>query len=532
MQRTDLFLTAVLLYVVGLAPIESAVAVTSDPAGSGQSHENHQPGLGINYLIATSGAFADRHSGSPTDPDRYLGEITMFAGNFAPEGWAFANGQVLPISTHVEMFSYLGTIYGGDGRTTLALPDLRGRSALKFGNAPGISNIQIGQKLGVDNVTLSSSQMPSHDHPIVAPIDASTFTGGGQSHYNMKPSQAINFFLPETGGEVRMSGFSFAPNGNFLADGQLLGTGQNFGLFNVIGTTYGGDGNDTFQLPDLRGRLAMHEGLGTGLTNRTLGTTLGAENVTLTESTMPVHGHPANDPLGNAGGGQAHENMQPTTTLNYIIATQGLYPSVGGGTTYGPTNSRTPFYGEIRLFAGLTAPAGWEFADGQTLAISSNNALFSLLGTTYGGDGQFNFKLPDLRGRVPVHVGGHISTGPLRVWSLGETDGQESVALTLSELPVHTHNYFIPGDLNDDGFVGIDDLTLVLSNWNQNVPPADPLADPSGDGFVGIDDLNEVLGNWNAGTPPVGAAVPEPASLGVVLGLVIGLAYGRDRVAR
>jgi len=70
------------------------------------------------------------------------------------------------------------------------------------------------------------------------------------------------------------------------------------------------------------------------------------------------------------------------------------------------------------------------------------------------------------------------------------------------------------GDLDGDGFVGINDLNIVLANWNQNVPPGNPLADPSGDGFVGIDDLNTVLGNWNAGTPPTGgAAVPEPASL-------------------
>ncbi len=72
----------------------------------------------------------------------------------------------------------------------------------------------------------------------------------------------------------------------------------------------------------------------------------------------------------------------------------------------------------------------------------------------------------------------------------------------------------ISGDLDGNGFVGIDDLNIVLANWNQNVPPANPLADPSGDGFVGIDDLNEVLGNWNAGTPPTGgAAVPEPTTL-------------------
>ncbi len=74
------------------------------------------------------------------------------------------------------------------------------------------------------------------------------------------------------------------------------------------------------------------------------------------------------------------------------------------------------------------------------------------------------------------------------------------------------------GDLDGDGFVGITDLNIVLSAWNQTVPPGDPLADPSGDGFVGIDDLNQVLGNWNAGTPPTSAAVPEPTTL-ALLGL-------------
>jgi PEP-CTERM motif len=84
------------------------------------------------------------------------------------------------------------------------------------------------------------------------------------------------------------------------------------------------------------------------------------------------------------------------------------------------------------------------------------------------------------------------------------------------------------GDLDGDGFVGIADLNIVLGNWNQNVPPGDPLADPSGDGFVGIEDLNTVLGNWNAGTPPVaGAAVPEPATL-ILFGLG-GLAMSRRR---
>ncbi len=86
----------------------------------------------------------------------------------------------------------------------------------------------------------------------------------------------------------------------------------------------------------------------------------------------------------------------------------------------------------------------------------------------------------------------------------------------------------LSGDLNSDGFVGIIDLNLILGNWNQTIPPGDPLADPSGDGFVGIVDLNVVLGNWNAGTPPPpGAAVPEPGML--VLLLIGGLAVLRVR---
>ncbi len=83
----------------------------------------------------------------------------------------------------------------------------------------------------------------------------------------------------------------------------------------------------------------------------------------------------------------------------------------------------------------------------------------------------------------------------------------------------------VPGDLDGDGFVGINDLNLVLGHWNQNVPPGDPLADPSGDGFIGIDDLNHVLANWNAGTPPTAAAthtIPEPATASF-LGLIVFL---------
>ncbi len=91
----------------------------------------------------------------------------------------------------------------------------------------------------------------------------------------------------------------------------------------------------------------------------------------------------------------------------------------------------SPYVGEIRIFAGNFAPAGWMFCDGSILAISENSTLFNLIGTTYGGDGQTTFALPDLRGRVPVHQGSG--------WVIGQMGGVETVTLTTAQLPAHSH---------------------------------------------------------------------------------------------
>ncbi|MDP1582530.1 MAG: tail fiber protein [Bradyrhizobium sp.] len=90
-----------------------------------------------------------------------------------------------------------------------------------------------------------------------------------------------------------------------------------------------------------------------------------------------------------------------------------------------------PYVGEIRMFAGNFAPAGWMFCEGQLLPISENETLFQLIGTTYGGDGQSTFALPDLRGRVPIHMGGGFI--------LAETGGVETVTLTVQQMPSHSH---------------------------------------------------------------------------------------------
>src|SRR5690242_11731261 len=99
----------------------------------------------------------------------YLGEIRMFAGNFAPAGWMFCEGQLLPISEYETLFNLIGTTYGGDGQSTFALPDLRGRVPLHFGN--GFTLAETG---GVETVTLTASQIPAHSHPLLTSTSVAT----------------------------------------------------------------------------------------------------------------------------------------------------------------------------------------------------------------------------------------------------------------------------------------------------------------------------------------------------------------------
>ncbi|MFD1616458.1 phage tail protein [Gelatiniphilus marinus] len=103
--------------------------------------------------------------------DPLVGQISMFAGNYAPRGWALCDGQLLPISQYSTLFSVLGTAYGGDGVTTFALPDLRGRVPMHAGNGPGLTNRRLGEKFGTETNTLNVSQMPSHSHSVNAVAD-------------------------------------------------------------------------------------------------------------------------------------------------------------------------------------------------------------------------------------------------------------------------------------------------------------------------------------------------------------------------
>lgn len=161
----------------------------------------------------------------------FIGEITMFAGNFAPRGWALCDGQLLNISSNSALFSLFGTIYGGDGRTTFGLPDLRGRVPIHMGNGPGLSNRNIGHRSGSEAVTVVTGQLPTHTHALQGSSDSASTpapagnvfarssgdaygsefsaanmsgaavsnTGGSQSHSNMQPFQVINFIVALVG---------------------------------------------------------------------------------------------------------------------------------------------------------------------------------------------------------------------------------------------------------------------------------------------------------------------------------------------
>ena len=109
----------------------------------------------------------------------FIAQIVMFGGNFAPRSWAYCEGQLLPIAQNTALFSLLGTIYGGDGRTTLALPDLRGRFPMHKGNGPGLSSRTLGQNGGNETHTLLTFEMPSHTHTVNNTLSVKASNGVG-----------------------------------------------------------------------------------------------------------------------------------------------------------------------------------------------------------------------------------------------------------------------------------------------------------------------------------------------------------------
>ncbi|TMM46132.1 phage tail protein [Qipengyuania marisflavi] len=125
----------------------------------------------------------------------YLGETVIFGMNFCPRGWASASGQLLAISQNTALFSLLGTQYGGDGRTTFALPDLRGRATISYGQGGGLSNYLIGQRGGQETVTLTEATIPAHTHIASGSLSLRTSTGAPDTN---DPNGAALATMPAT----------------------------------------------------------------------------------------------------------------------------------------------------------------------------------------------------------------------------------------------------------------------------------------------------------------------------------------------
>jgi microcystin-dependent protein len=185
----------------------------------------------------------------------FIGQIVLFAGNFAPRNWAFCNGQLLSIAQNTALFSILGTTYGGNGQTTFALPDLRGRVPLGTGNGPGLMPRSLGGNGGSEQVTLTSSQMAVHTHSGSISGLTSTLRGYAANNGDTNIPVANSVFSKFTG----------TVNANVYSDSDA------------------------------------------GL--------------------VPMGNAPLGITVQNAGSSQGHENRQPLLALNYIIALSGVFPS-------------------------------------------------------------------------------------------------------------------------------------------------------------------------------------------------------------
>ena len=227
-------------------------------------------------LLAAGGAFVP-HSAQACGPDPMLAGMCVFAGTFAPRQYALAQGQILPINQYQSLFSLLGTTYGGDGRTTFALPDMRGRVAISAGSGPGLSNYNLGQRSGQEFVNLAVQELPAHSHSATTTVDATL----DNDAMNAASSIVLN--------GIAQTGTTTAPDGNSLA------------IINARRSGYYSNVAPTVQM--------ANEAV-----------TLGVDVSFTTPSAVSTT-------VNNNGASQGHENRMPYLAMNWIIALQGIFPS-------------------------------------------------------------------------------------------------------------------------------------------------------------------------------------------------------------
>ncbi len=200
--------------------------------------------------------------------DPYLGEIILFAGGYEPQGWKYCWGQLLPINQNQALYSILGTTYGGDGKTTFALPDLRGRVPVGIGQLNGTSTYSIGQKGGTEAVQLTQNNIPSHNH------------GAKINEANVSTEITLK--------------------------------------------AYSKDGNKTSPEGAIPAVINRQEGPGQNI--RQSGYTQNEADVNMKPTPVNIMLNNINVEVSNTGGSQPVENRQPYLGMNYIIAIEGIYP--------------------------------------------------------------------------------------------------------------------------------------------------------------------------------------------------------------
>jgi microcystin-dependent protein len=210
--------------------------------------------------------------------EAFVGEIRWVAFNFAPQGWALCDGQILAVSSNTALFALLGTTYGGNGVSTFALPDMRGRVPVHPGTGPGLSERLLGEEGGVESVTLTTAQIPAHSHTLA-------------SHTHSIPALAVD--VKASSGAATTA----SPAGNALAVATLEAGGR-------------GDGPGAPKLTNIYNASAPDVSLNAATAATAAGTTGGGSGATM-----------------STGGSTPHDNMQPFLGLTCIIALEGTLPA-------------------------------------------------------------------------------------------------------------------------------------------------------------------------------------------------------------
>jgi microcystin-dependent protein len=332
--------------------------------------ENQQPSLGVTYLIRTTGQYPGENHGSLS----FLGEVIQFAGNYAPTGFMRCDGRLLSVLDHDELFQIIGNAYGGDGVTTFALPDMRGR------NAVGASaSVPLGSKVGDDEVVLSGANMPTE------------MGGAGAEFDNRGPGLALRYIISlqgifptqDTGsanpnepyyGEITLFAGNFAPRGWALCEGQLLPIHQNTALFSILLNNYGGNGTTHFALPDLRGRTSIGASDSVGV-----GTVVGSNLAEIDPSDLPNL-----DVTGSAGadmlfGGGSNDTLRGLGGSDKLTGNGGVDRLEGGegNDTYfiGSDNDRIIDTGGIDRIVSTKSRSLVSFAEVEHLTLGGGANL-------------------------------------------------------------------------------------------------------------------------------------------------------------